>query len=71
MEENGNKKFVQCTYHIKDALNLGCYCCQGPVDHEIGKHELPIGSSNHKVETVGLWYPTFEEAHRAYKELTK
>jgi hypothetical protein len=61
------KKFIQCMYHIKDALNIGYYCCQGSVDHEPDKHVLPVSNPNHKVVTIGQWWPTYEDAFRNQK----
>jgi hypothetical protein len=68
------KKFIQCEYHIKDALSkAGAHWrCQGSVDHESGKHILPKPSPPHgAVKTIGSWYPTFEEANAADRNLQK
>ena len=70
IKKNG---FVQCPYHIKDALcpANSFYSCQGHKDHALGKHILPPSSQNTKVVVTGNWYPTFEAAYQAYKEVKK
>lgn len=57
-------KFKQCMYHIKNADDIGAYCCQGSEDHPPGQHVLPLPSPGKQIKTHGSWYPTFEEVVR-------